>query len=115
MKKLGLMIAVMALLQVSSLALAQSGGGYDLSWSTVDGGGGTFSEGGGYSLGGTVGQPDAGLLAARGFVYLPKARHFSEAFPPAFEGNGVDHHPVLGEGIGRGRFPVFGDEGHVGP
>jgi len=43
-------------------ALAQSGGGYDLSWSTVDGGGGTFSTGGVYSLGGTAGQPDAGLM-----------------------------------------------------
>lgn len=41
--------------------LAQSGGDYDLSWATVDGGGGTFSTGGFYSLGGTAGQPDAGL------------------------------------------------------
>jgi hypothetical protein len=28
----------------------------------VDGGGATFSSGGGYTLSGTVGQPDAGLL-----------------------------------------------------
>jgi hypothetical protein len=41
---------------------AQEGGGYDLTWSTVDGGGETFSVGGDYSLGGTVGQPDAGVL-----------------------------------------------------
>ena len=41
--------------------LAQSGGGYDLTWSTIDGGGGT-SSGGGYVLGGTVGQPDAGTM-----------------------------------------------------
>ncbi len=39
-------------------ALAQSGGNYDLSWWTVDGGGGTVS-GGGYTLMGTAGQPDA--------------------------------------------------------
>ena len=38
-------------------------GGYDLSWHTADGGGAMFSTGGGYSLGGTVGQSDAGLLA----------------------------------------------------
>jgi hypothetical protein len=46
--------------------------GYDLSWWTVDGGGATFSGGGhaaalpgaGYTLGGTLGQPDAGLLTA---------------------------------------------------
>jgi len=72
--------------------VAQSGGGYDLSWSTVDGGGYTFSTGGGFSLGGTAGQPDAGLLAggqyslAGGFwpgaplvgyyrVYLPLILH----------------------------------------
>ncbi len=40
---------------------AQSGGGYDLTWNTVDGGGG-MSSGGAYSLGGTAGQPDAGSL-----------------------------------------------------
>jgi uncharacterized repeat protein (TIGR01451 family) len=32
---------------------------YDLSWYTVDGGGATFSVGGTYSLGATIGQPDA--------------------------------------------------------
>ena len=42
--------------------LAQSGGEYDLSWSTVDGGGWTFSSGGDYVLGGTAGQPDAGMM-----------------------------------------------------
>jgi hypothetical protein len=30
----------------------------DLSWFTLDGGGQTFSTGGGYTLGGTIGQPD---------------------------------------------------------
>jgi hypothetical protein len=54
-----------ALTAVSVLILAvhswaQSGGGYDLTWSTIDGGGQTFSMGGGYELGGTVGQADAG-------------------------------------------------------
>ena len=42
--------------------LAQSGGELDLSWNTVDSGGGTFSSGGGYALGGTIGQPDEGTL-----------------------------------------------------
>jgi hypothetical protein len=51
-----------------SVARAQSGGGYDLSWSTVDGGGYTWSEGGGYSLGGTIGQPDAGVLSGGGYT-----------------------------------------------
>ncbi|HNS50553.1 MAG TPA: hypothetical protein PKO09_05155 [Anaerolineae bacterium] len=60
------LLACLVLLAVVPV-LAQSGGGYDLSWSTVDGGGGTFSIGGGYSLGGTAGQPDAGM--ATGGVY----------------------------------------------
>ena len=45
-----------------AIALAQSGGGYDLSWNTVDGGGGT-SSGGAYTLAGTLGQPDAGAMS----------------------------------------------------
>lgn len=43
---------------LASLALAQSGGGYDLRWNTQDGGGGRMA-GGGYTLNGTIGQPDA--------------------------------------------------------
>lgn len=49
-------------------ASAQSGGGYDLSWWTVDGGGYTWSTGGGYSLAGTIGQPDAGVLQGSGYT-----------------------------------------------
>jgi hypothetical protein len=45
----------------ASVAYAQVAGGLDLSWNTIDGGGGTFSTGGSYSLGGTIGQPDAGV------------------------------------------------------
>ena len=63
-------LVVCLLLLAAAPALAQSGGGYqvtrsgyDLSWSTIDGGGGTFSTGGSYTLGATAGQPDAGLLA----------------------------------------------------
>ena len=40
----------------------QAGSGYELSWYTIDGGGAMFSAGGSYSLGGTIGQPDAGVL-----------------------------------------------------
>lgn len=32
---------------------------FDLSWHTIDGGGAMFSTGGAFSLGGTIGQPDA--------------------------------------------------------
>ncbi len=48
-------------------ALAQSGGGYDLRWSTVDAGG-SMSSAGGYSLSGTIGQPDAGTLSGGGYA-----------------------------------------------
>jgi len=40
---------------------AQSGNGYDLTWHTIDGGGG-MNSGGAYTLGGAIGQPDAGML-----------------------------------------------------
>jgi len=55
------------LLILGGVVVAQTGGGYDLTWSTVDGGGQTFSVGGYYSLGGTIGQPDAGLLTGEGY------------------------------------------------
>jgi hypothetical protein len=45
-----------ALVMIASFACAQS---YSVEWFTIDGGGGT-STGGGYSLSGTIGQPDAG-------------------------------------------------------
>jgi hypothetical protein len=54
------------LLMIGGGAVAQEG--YDLSWWTADGGGETFSTGGNYSLGGTVGQPDAGLLTGPGYT-----------------------------------------------
>jgi hypothetical protein len=63
-----LFILLMALLLRGGVALAQSGGGYDLTWNSVDGGGATFSTGGGYVLGGTVGQPDAGALSDGGYT-----------------------------------------------
>lgn len=75
MRNLGLIIAMTALLilialsQSSSIApaSAQSGGGYDLTWNTFDGGGGT-STGSGYSLSGTIGQADAGTMSGGGYT-----------------------------------------------
>jgi uncharacterized membrane protein len=49
--------------QTSAPASAQSGGTYDLTWNTLDGGGATFSAGGAYELGGTIGQADAGTMS----------------------------------------------------
>jgi hypothetical protein len=51
-----LFVIAFALLGVAG---ASALGGYSLDWWTVDGGGAT-SSGGVYTLGGTIGQPDAG-------------------------------------------------------
>ncbi len=59
-----LSIAVAACAALTSHA--QSGGPFDLKWSTIDSGGGT-SRGGQFSLSGTIGQPDPGTLAANQF------------------------------------------------
>ncbi|MFC1464964.1 MAG: hypothetical protein ACFLMY_08960 [Candidatus Brachytrichaceae bacterium NZ_4S206] len=54
-----LVLLAALLLLGAGVATAQIGGGYTLTWSTVDGGGATFSTGGTYSLGGAIGQADA--------------------------------------------------------
>ena len=46
---------------------AQTGGNYDLTWNTIDGGSGS-STGGSYTLNGTTGQADAGNLAGGGYT-----------------------------------------------
>ncbi|MBW8039346.1 MAG: hypothetical protein FVQ85_05050 [Planctomycetes bacterium] len=56
-------------LSLVSNTLAQSGGSYELSWSTIDGGGGR-SSGGQYTLLGTIGQPDAAYSADGDFELL---------------------------------------------
>lgn len=55
------------MLTITAVVLAQSGGGFDLSWWTVDGGGGRLT-GDGFTLEGSVGQPDAGPLQGGGYV-----------------------------------------------
>lgn len=46
---------------------ASAQGGFSLDWWSVDGGGGA-STGGIYSLGGTIGQHDAGVVSGGNFV-----------------------------------------------
>ena len=62
---LTLLVVVIPLL--TAAANAQQGGPYELTWSTVDGGGAMWSEGGAYALGGTIGQADAGTLSGDGY------------------------------------------------
>jgi hypothetical protein len=63
------------LLAVACLVLTDSGGAslattadYDLSWWTVDGGGGTLTDGGAYTLSGTAGQFDAAVWSGETYT-----------------------------------------------
>lgn len=61
---LSLLFAIVVVkLFAASSASAQSGGSFDLTWNTIDGGGATFSTGGAYQLGGTIGQADVGTMS----------------------------------------------------
>jgi hypothetical protein len=66
-KRISVLTLALLLLAVGAVALAQTGGGYDLTWSSVDGGGGASSAGG-YTLSGTAGQADAGVLSGGGYT-----------------------------------------------
>ena len=59
-------LAVLLLVGGSLAAYAQTGGGYDLTWWTVDGGGETGISGGEYTLLSTAGQPDAEVPVSGG-------------------------------------------------
>ena len=79
-----ILIATLALAlaaAIPALALAQTGGspsalletGYDLTWYTIDNGGGTTAGVGSpnpYILNGTVGQPDASAWSGGGYVLV---------------------------------------------
>lgn len=76
---IGLLVLGSLLLSVIVRALEPTEG-YDLSWYTIDGGGYTWSAGGTYTLGGTVGQPDAGNLTGGTYTL---SGGFWQAGPPA--------------------------------
>lgn len=60
--RFGLVALAMACAAPASLAQA-----FDLSWFTIDGGGAVLSTGGVFELGGTIGQPDAGVMTGGSF------------------------------------------------
>lgn len=65
----GLLLTLAALLLAGhTLVSARTNDGYDLSWWTVDGGGGVLGTCDGYSLSGTAGQWDAHVLADGGYT-----------------------------------------------
>lgn len=74
-----ILFALAALVLLTSVVLAQ--GGYDISWFTVDGGGGS-SSGGPYTLSGTAGQPDAGMLS--GGTYALTGGFWPSPAPPPY-------------------------------
>lgn len=76
LKQIGAVLFILISLAVAS---AQSGGGYDLSWWTIDGGGITFAAGGVYNLGSTIGQPDASNALAGGSYTLTGGFWFAPA------------------------------------
>ena len=67
-RTLSLTVILVGLL-FATLAQTQSSGQYELSWHTIDGGGGR-SSGGPYTLTGTIGQPDAAYSSGGGYELL---------------------------------------------
>lgn len=65
MKRLHVLLVPLLLAIFTTVALAQSGGGLDLAWSAVAGGGGD-SAGGSFTVQGSIGQHDAAGPAMRG-------------------------------------------------
>lgn len=66
-KRTAVLVVLLTALLTAGLVFAGPIVGYTLPWWTTDGGGGT-SSGGGYTLSGTAGQPDAGTLTGGGFT-----------------------------------------------
>ncbi len=68
--KLAIFIAALLSLSMPSAPAVADGGGYQLTWYSIDGGGATFSTGGAYQLGGSIGQPDAGTSSGGGYTLV---------------------------------------------
>jgi hypothetical protein len=69
MKPLLVWLSVVGLLALGATAVcAGVTADYTLQWWTVDAGGITFASGGNYSLGGTAGQADAGVLTGGAYT-----------------------------------------------
>ena len=77
------LLGSIAFLQVRHVSAGPTGGGgYEVSWYTVDGSGGMmFSTGGAYSLGGMIGQSDAWPTLSSG-NYALTGGFWTAAIPP---------------------------------
>ena len=101
----------LAALATGAVALAPLGSGdFDLSWRTMDGGGGS-SIGGAFALAGTVGQPDAGPPSSMtgGDFALTGGFWSRRPCPEDLSGNGVvDFEDILEV------LPHWGEDGSMG-
>ena len=91
-------VGMFAMIAVSAVARLAGPGTFDLTWNTVDGGGGT-SSGGVLRIDGTIGQSDAGrrrnshtAISTRKSVVIP-ARARARAKRPAPPGSGPKRSP----------------------
>jgi hypothetical protein len=76
--RLRILIVLATVFLLTTSALASSVASYEANWYTVDGGGGN-SSGGAYTLSGTIGQADAGMLS--GGTYTLAGGFWSGAGP----------------------------------
>ncbi len=60
---LAIFVLLIALAESHAIISAQSGGVYDLTWNTIDGGGTMSASGGTYTLSGTIGQSEVGRVS----------------------------------------------------
>ena len=75
----GALAALLALVVLGAVALAQSSAGFDLSWHSVDGGGGESSSTS-FRLSGAIGQADAGSHSSASFKLT--GGFLQGSFPP---------------------------------
>lgn len=59
MKRAMTLIALLCLFIAATLVQAQGGGDYELTWTSIDAGGGAMT-GGGYNITSSIGQPEPG-------------------------------------------------------
>ena len=122
-----LLLVAAILTSFMSAAQATDGSDYNLSWWTADGGGGaTLSDDEGYSLGGTIGQPDAGVWQGDGYtlaggfwaagvtggpsaVYLPVVLRNHQSWDTYYEEND-DHLAAYGPLVSDQPYQAYPDD-----
>ena len=67
-QKILLAVIVISILVFASVPVFAQSANLEILWFSIDGGGSTSSSGGGYSLSGTIGQPDAGVISGGNFT-----------------------------------------------